>query len=130
MEHEKEVRFSSIGQFRTFENTLNIAHLAKTIIDEVRMSGIDLKSFLTRTALCNHGDISVSEIRDLALQLFAGEKSGEILGLLERDKCLGYSQEEIINILLTLQSPEAGNYRSTVIQEALGCKIIKNLFHR
>jgi hypothetical protein len=125
MEHEKEVRFSSMSQFRAFENTLNIEHLTKVIIDEVRMPGVDLKTFLPRV-LYNHGEITPSEIRDLATELFVGEKANEILGSLERDKCLGYSQEEIINIRLALQSPEAGNYRSTIIQEALGCKIAKN----
>lgn len=129
MEHEKEVRFSSMGQFRAFENTLNIEHLAKTIIDEVRMPNVDLKTFLT-LILCNHGEITASEIRDLALKLFTGEEAGEILGSLDRDKCLGYTVEEIANIRLVVQLPEAVNHRSTIVQEALGVKIAKNPFRR
>ncbi len=125
--------FVSIGQFRSLGNesrgemggVLNTPFLAATILEEVRKPGVTLKSFLLNDVLSNHGEISPFEIRDLAAHLFANEKVDEVLAALDRDKCLGYSPEEIVNIRLALTSPDAANYRSTAVREALGFKVVR-----
>jgi predicted RNA-binding Zn ribbon-like protein len=131
MEQSHASFFHSIDQFRALkEDTLDTNKLIEVILNNAQQPGADLKSFLSRTVLCNHGTISSLEIRDLALKLFKGNQADEVLRSLSRDKCLGYTAEEIAGIRLTLQSPEASNYCSTAVQEALGCKIVKNLFGR
>lgn len=122
------VVFFSIDQFRSLKGTLNVEDLVKVILDHARQPKASLKDFLSRTVLCNHGRIIVSEIRDLTTRLFVGEKADEMLRSLDRDQCLGYSPEELDNIRIVLQTPEASHYYSTSLQEALGCKILKNPF--
>lgn len=126
----EKIGFVSIAQFRTFEGTLNIPRLAETILWEVRIPGTDLKSFLINTVLCNHGEILVPEMCALAREIFTGAKSDEILGSLSRDKCLGYSRDEVANIRSVLISPDVAQCGSTVLQEALGYKVIKDPFRR
>lgn len=126
-------RFVSIDQFRSLGNEargelgnqLNIPLLAATIIGEVCRKGMTLKAFLLNEVLSNHGTIGPLEIRDLVHTIFAGEKADETLGSLDRDKCLGYSPEEIRCIRLALKSPDAENYRETFIREAIGFKVFR-----
>lgn len=123
--------FVSVGQFRSLGDesrgekggVLDTPLLAATIIEEVRKPGVTLKAFLLNGVLSNHGWINHLEIRDLVTHLFVNEKADEVLAALDRDKCLGYSPEEIAGIRLTLTSPNAADSHSTAIREALGFKI-------
>jgi hypothetical protein len=120
--------FHSIAQFRSLKgDALDIDKLVEVILNNARLPEGSLKFFISKFVLCNHGTINPSEIRDLATELFVGSKSNEIIGSLNRDKCLGYTNEEIENIRLILRSPEATNFRTVaLLQEALGCKISKD----
>lgn len=132
---QRKLSFVSIEQFRSLGNesrgepggVLNIPLLAATIMEEVRKPRANLKVFLINNVLSNHGVIHPLEIRDLAIHLFVNEQNAELLNTLDRDQCLGYSQEEITNIRLTLASPDAANYSSTAIREALGLRVMRRL---
>lgn len=129
----RKIGFVSIDQFRSLGNEargelgnqLNIPLLAATIIGEVCSRGVALKAFLLNEVLSNHGEINAFEIRDLAQLIFAGENADDTLNSLDRDKCCGYTPDEIANIRLALNSPDALSYRSTIIREALGFKVAR-----
>lgn len=126
----EKIGFVSISQFRIFGGMLNMPRLVEAILWEARMPGTDLKSFLTNTVLCNHGQIHVPEMCALAVEIFTGAKSDELLDSLSRDKCLGYSREEVANIRAVLASPDVTQCDSTALGEALGYTVIRDPFRR
>lgn len=102
-------RFFSVNQFRGWNRTLNIENLARIALYEAIQPSTTLAQFLRKKVFANHGDINMHEIRDLARELFLGEKAEEQLRQLERDRCLGYTKEvvdEVIQLLKNDAPPE------------------------
>lgn len=95
-------RFFSIDQFRGWDRKLNIENLARVTRFEAIQPSTTLAQFLRTMVFANHGEINTYEIRDLARQLFLDEQSMEHLKQLERDKCLGYTDEVLTKVIQLL----------------------------
>ena len=112
-------RFVTVRQFRPLdEETLNSEHFARVCVYEAGQPGSNLKKFLKEKILVgNFGDIGEDEIRDLAKEIFVGERSVAYLMQMRSDNCLGYSAEEEDAIILLLETP---NIDAALVAHALG----------
>ena len=121
MEKEKPgpERFVTVGQFRPLnEEKLNCEHFARVCVFEAGQANTSLKKFLKEKILFgNFGDIGTDEIRDLAKELFVGERSVAYLMQMRSDNCLGYSSEEEDAIIILIKNP---NVDARLVAEALG----------
>ncbi len=97
-------RFVNIAQFRGFaEGELNNGHLAQVLHFEAAQPGQSLKKVLKEKILFgNFGTVGRHELRPLAGLLFTGDRYQELL----RDNCLGYTPEEVAQILEIVAMPD------------------------
>ncbi len=120
MEKPGPERFVTVRQFRPLdEEKLNSEHFARVCVYEAGQPGSNLKKFLKEKILFgNFGDIGTDEIRDLAKDIFVGERSAAYLTQMRSDSCIGYSNEEVDSIIILLL--ETPNVDAALVAQALG----------
>lgn len=98
-------RFWTVEQFRNTEG-FNAAHAAHVCVFEAMQPNTNLKNFLAKEVFFgNKGKMQVYEVASLARELFTGTSSKEYVAQLQNDNCLGFSPEELLSLVETINTP-------------------------
>ena len=106
-------RFYTTAQFHELDGTFNATHAAPTCMFEAMQPGTNLKQFLAKELLFgNKGSMDVIEIKQLALELFVSERAASYHAQLASDGCLGFTPEEVREIIALLSDPYVESARA------------------